>query len=95
MKKEALINIIINDLKEVQKLMEDFRGEIHVNSAFVNLAKTKIRNIEEEMSLLDQEFGRSTFSTNNVEEKRLDIKEGVKGITRDNSVEKKEIKEGL
>ena len=59
MKKEALINIIINDLKEVQQLMEAFRGESVVSSAFVNLAKTKIRNIEEEVSLLEQEFGNS------------------------------------
>ncbi len=77
MKKEALINIIINDLKDVQQLMEVFKGETQVNSAFVNLAKTKIKNIEEEISLLDQEFGSYTIRANLVEEKQV-RKETVK-----------------
>ncbi len=70
MKKETLINIIINDLKEVQHLMDSFRGETLVNSAFVNLAKTKIRNIEEEISLLNQEFGEVAINPLQVEDKR-------------------------
>ena len=77
MKKEALINIIINDLKDVQQLMEAFKGETQINSAFVNLAKTKIKNIEEEISLLDQEFGSYTVRANLVEEKQV-RKETVK-----------------
>ncbi len=57
MKKDALLNIIINDLKEVEQLMEAFRGEDNVNPAFVNLAKTKIKSIEDELSLLNEVFG--------------------------------------
>ena len=63
MKKEALINIIINDLKEVEELIGSFRGEPSVNSAFVELATKKIRNIEEEIFLLNKTFGDATLST--------------------------------
>ena len=59
MKKDALLNIIINDLKEVEQLMESFRGEDSVNPAFVNLAKTKIKSIEDELSLLNEVFGKT------------------------------------
>lgn len=90
MKKEALINIIINDLKEVQQLMEVFKGESAVSSAFVNLAKTKIRNVEDEVSLLEQEFGNPAVSSRPVKEKEIE-KPKVVG-EKPNSVER-EIKE--
>ena len=93
MKKEALINIIINDLKEVQQLMEAFRGESAVSSSFVNLAKTKIRNIEEEVLLLEQEFGYPVVSSSpvkeNIVEKPKEVEMKPKAVER----ETKEIKE--
>lgn len=92
MKKEALINIIINDLKDVQQLMEAFRGETLVNSAFVNLAKTKIRNIEEEISLLDQVFGDSTVRANLIEKKRPEEKQERKETVKHDNFEKKDTK---
>ena len=58
MNKDALINIIINDLKEVELLMEAFRGEESVKPAFIDLAKRKVKSIEEELSLLGNEFGK-------------------------------------
>ena len=74
MKKEALINIIINDLKEVEELMESFRGEPSVNSAFVELATKKIRNIEEEIFLLNRAFGDAVLSSEGkVREKRKEV----------------------
>jgi hypothetical protein len=54
MEKEALINIIVNDLKEVQQLVETFKGKQSIDSAFLRLATTKITNIEEEFRLLSQ-----------------------------------------
>ncbi len=59
MKKDALLNIIINDLKEVEQFMEAFRDGDDINPAFVNLAKTKIRNIDDELSLLNEVFGKT------------------------------------
>jgi len=82
MKKEALINIIINDLKEVQQLMDAFRGDTSVSSAFVNLAKTKIRNIEDEVSLLEQEFGDSGITNQPIEPVVVETKE-VKEIVEE------------
>lgn len=69
MNKDALINIIINDLKEVELLMEAFRGEQSVKAAFIDLAKRKVKSIEEELSLLGKEFGKG-----NGEEVRQEVK---------------------
>ncbi len=92
MKKEALINIIINDLKEVQQLMEAFRGESAMNSAFVNLAKTKIRNIEEEVSLLEKEFGNSVAPNQPVVEK---LTEQPKMVEERSNPVKAEVKKAI
>ncbi|TRX70232.1 hypothetical protein [Carboxylicivirga sp. M1479] len=54
MEKEALINIILNDIKEVHNLVNSFKGKEELNSAFINLTRTKIANINEELSLLEQ-----------------------------------------
>ena len=92
MKKEALINIIINDLKEVQQLMEAFRGESTVSSAFINLAKTKVRNIEDEVTLLEQEFGDSVGVTQPVEKKRAEKQVVLEEKVTPVVVETKEVK---
>ncbi|WP_439183431.1 hypothetical protein [Carboxylicivirga taeanensis] len=54
MEKEALIDIILNDIKEVHALVNTFKGKHELNSAFINLTRTKIANISEELSLLEQ-----------------------------------------
>ncbi len=93
MKKEALINIIINDLKEVQQLMEAFRGDTSVSSAFVNLAKTKIRNIGDEVSLLEQEFGDSVITNQPIEKEIAVEQKVVEEKVEPVVVETKEVKE--
>ena len=60
MEKEALIDIILNDLKEVHTLVKTFKGKNEINTAFVNLTRTKIANINEELSLLEQLNGQKT-----------------------------------
>jgi len=60
MEKEALIDIILNDLKEVHTLVNTFKGKSEINTAFVNLTRTKIANINEELSLLEQLNGQKT-----------------------------------
>jgi hypothetical protein len=54
MEKEALINIILNDIKEVHTLVNTFKGKNELNAAFINLTRTKIANINEELALLEQ-----------------------------------------
>ncbi|WP_430817410.1 hypothetical protein [Carboxylicivirga sp. RSCT41] len=54
MEKEALIDIILNDIKEVHALVNTFKGKQELNVAFINLTRTKIANINEELSLLEQ-----------------------------------------
>ena len=53
MEREALIDIILNDLNEMHTLVSTFKGKSTVNPAFINLAKTKLNNISEELSLLE------------------------------------------
>lgn len=54
MEKEALIDIILNDIKEVHTLVNTFKGKNELNAAFINLTRTKIANINEELALLEQ-----------------------------------------
>jgi hypothetical protein len=54
MEQEALIDIILNDIKEVHALVNTFKGKQELNAAFINLTRTKIANINEELSLLEQ-----------------------------------------
>ncbi len=53
MEREALIDIILNDLNEMHTLVSTFKERSTVNPAFINLAKTKLNNINEELSLLE------------------------------------------
>nr|WP_319401561.1 hypothetical protein [uncultured Carboxylicivirga sp.] len=53
MEREALIDIILNDLNEMHTLVSTFKGKPVINSAFINLAKTKLNNIGEELNLLE------------------------------------------
>ncbi len=53
MEKEALIDIILNDLKEVHSLITTFKGKEVINQAFINLSQTKLKNISEEITLLE------------------------------------------
>lgn len=53
MEREALIDIILNDLNEMRTLVSTFKGKPLINSAFINLAKTKLNNISEELNLLE------------------------------------------
>ncbi|WP_430809464.1 MULTISPECIES: hypothetical protein [unclassified Carboxylicivirga] len=54
MEKEALIDIILHDLKEVHTLVSTFKSKQELNAAFINLTRTKVANINEELMLLEQ-----------------------------------------
>ncbi|MBI9060446.1 MAG: hypothetical protein JEZ14_00555 [Marinilabiliaceae bacterium] len=52
MEKEALIDIILNDIKEVETLVRTFKGKSSISPAFLKLTKTKLINLTEELELL-------------------------------------------
>lgn len=52
MEKEALIDIILNDIKEVETLVRTFKGKSSISPAFLNLTKKKLANLSEELELL-------------------------------------------
>ena len=53
MEKEALIDIILNDIKEVETLVRTFKGKSSISPAFIKLTKTKLVNLTEELHLLE------------------------------------------
>ncbi len=54
MEKDALLEIIIHEVKEVERLLETFKGKPTLSAAFFKLARNKANNILEEIDLLEQ-----------------------------------------
>lgn len=52
MKKDSIIDIISNDLKEMQLLLDNFRGDEPIPTAFIDLLSAKHNNIGKEVELL-------------------------------------------
>ncbi|MCQ2227273.1 MAG: hypothetical protein MJZ01_05105 [Bacteroidales bacterium] len=53
MKKEAIIDIISNDLKEMLTLLDNFKDDDGIAAEFIELLDTKHQNIGREIALLD------------------------------------------
>ena len=53
MKKEAIIDIIENDLNEIKTLLETFRGADKIPSAFLELLTSKHVSLGKELLLLE------------------------------------------
>ena len=64
MKKEAIIDIIENDLNEIKTLLETFRGADKIPSAFLELLTSKHVSLGKELLLLD--FWKETSTTTNI-----------------------------
>lgn len=52
MEKEALLDIILQDLKELDRLLRTFSGKDHIPEAFIHLAQSKVSGIAKEVDLL-------------------------------------------
>jgi hypothetical protein len=52
MEKDALLDIILKDIREVDMLVQSFHGSSKVMPAFVNLTIQKVENIKQELELL-------------------------------------------
>ncbi len=52
MNKEALLNIILSDINEVETLLRSFQGSEEIPAAFMDLTERKLHHLVEEFSLL-------------------------------------------
>ena len=52
MEKEALISIIMQDIKELETLVNTFRGKAEIPEAYIKLSKSKLQGIISEIELL-------------------------------------------
>ncbi len=52
MNKEALLNIILSDINEVETLLRSFQGSEEIPAAFMDLTERKLNHLVEEFSLL-------------------------------------------
>lgn len=53
MKKEAIIDIIVTDLKEIELLLGNFKDGDKIEGEFIDLLNTKYQNISKEITLLN------------------------------------------
>lgn len=53
MKKEALLKVILNNIKEVETLVQSFEGPDSINPAFIKLTLQKIETLQQEVELLN------------------------------------------
>lgn len=54
MEKDAILNIVINDIKELDLLMSTFKGKPSIPQAYFKLVYSKLNNIGEEMAMLEE-----------------------------------------
>ncbi len=54
MEKDAIINILLNDIREMELLISTFRGKPSVPATYFKLAKSKLANIGEELSMVEE-----------------------------------------
>ncbi len=52
MDKEALLSIILSDIKEVETLIKSFQGKENIATSFIDLTERKILHITEELHML-------------------------------------------
>lgn len=54
MEKEAILNIVINDIKELDVLMTTFKGKATIPQAYFRLLHSKLNNLADEVSMLEE-----------------------------------------
>lgn len=60
MEKEAIINILLNDIKEMELLISTFKNKSSVPATYFRLAKSKLTNIGEELDMVEELFSASS-----------------------------------
>ncbi|MFO8001156.1 MAG: hypothetical protein R6U46_07925 [Marinilabilia sp.] len=54
MEKDALLEIVLHDLKEVETLVQSFKGKTEISPAFLRLTRKRIQSIMEEIDMLEE-----------------------------------------
>jgi hypothetical protein len=57
MEKDALLTVILNDIKEVEMLVQTFQGKTPIMPAFLQLSIQKVDNLRQELELLSNWTG--------------------------------------
>jgi len=57
MEKDALLSVILNDIKEVEMLVQTFQGKEQIMPAFLQLTIQKVDNLKQELELLSNWTG--------------------------------------
>jgi len=57
MEKDALLSVILNDIKEVEMLVQTFKGKEQIMPAFLQLTIQKVDNLKQELELLSNWTG--------------------------------------
>lgn len=54
MEKDTLLELMIHEISEIERLIETFKGKETISKPFINLARIKVRNVLEELDLLEE-----------------------------------------
>jgi outer membrane biosynthesis protein TonB len=63
MEKDALLEIVLHDLKEVETLVQSFKGKPAISQAFFKLTRNKVHSILEEIEMLAELTGATQESS--------------------------------
>lgn len=74
MEKEALITMLLNDIKEMELLISTFKGKSTIPASYFKLAKSKLNNINDELSMVEDLFN-SPIQTDNTVKTNYKIQE--------------------
>jgi|GEM_PF-863642 chemotaxis protein histidine kinase CheA len=85
MEKDALLEIIIHDLKEVEAMAENAKGETPLSKAYFKLTRNRIKSILEEIEMLEE----LSLPDNNTSQSR-DADAEIKNISPPEISDKKE-----
>ncbi|MGM0377319.1 MAG: hypothetical protein ACQEQ0_11115 [Bacteroidota bacterium] len=80
MEKDALLEIVLHDLKEVETLMQSFKGKAELSPAFFKLTRRKMQSILEEIDMLEElaDMPSGSTSASEVKERISEIMESAK-----------------
>ena len=97
MEKDALIEIILHDLNEVETLVKSFKGETSVSKAFYRLTRNKLNSVFEEIEMLEEIAGSSSETTKTSpkytekkEQDYFDVEENTTNAKTNNTANKEE-----
>ena len=77
MEKDALLKIILQDIRELDMLVNTFTGKPDIPDAFIKLSKSKIKGILDEIELLEGILNSQEIRQPFVTEKQIEVEEEI------------------